>query len=149
MKKLKPNKDQALQYVYDLGIEGAAKELKITTEELENILEPKQVDYRLHKNNYQDIPINALVADVIANNYDYLRAKFVEDNKTLSFSQTDEDIFHSTLLKVMEDTEIIEDKILDHIAYKLNMIRFQIKQDHKAEKKCQSYINPNEEEQNQ
>ena len=51
----------------------------------------------------------------------------------LELSQTDEDIFHNTLLKVI--SEGIEDSILDHIEYRIKMLRYQTKMDHKQLKK--------------
>lgn len=35
----------------------------------------------------------------------------------------------------MEESDIIKDKVLEHIEYRLNMIRFQTKMDHKQLKK--------------
>lgn len=44
--------------------------------------------------------------------------------------QTSEDIFHNTLLKVMEELSDIDEKqILEYIDYKINMLNFQTKQD--------------------
>lgn len=46
--------------------------------------------------------------------------------------QTSEDIFHNTLLKVMEELSDIEEKqVLEYIDYKINMLNFQTKQDQK------------------
>lgn len=64
-----------------------------------------------------------------------MRTKFVGNTANLELSQTDEDIFHNTLLRVMEESDIIKDKVLEHIEYRLNMIRFQTKMDHKLLKK--------------
>lgn len=55
--------------------------------------------------------------------------------------QTSEDIFHTTLLKVMEElAELDEKQVLEYIDYKLKMVNFQIKQDQKELYKHQIYL---------
>ncbi len=55
--------------------------------------------------------------------------------------QTSEDIFHNTLIKVMEElSEIDEKQVLDYIDYRLKMVNFQIKQDQKELYKHQIYL---------
>lgn len=131
----KPTKDVLLQYIFDYGIEETARLLKITPEDIDKILNPTNDTVYIHKQNYKALPINSTVANVIANNYYRLRTKFVGNTTTLELSQTNEDIFHNTLLKVMEEPDVIEDKILEHIEYRLNMIRYQIKMDNRLLKK--------------
>lgn len=56
-------------------------------------------------------------------------------------SQTSEDIFHNTLLKVMEElSEIDESSLINYISYRLKMINFQTKQDQKELYKHQIYL---------
>ena len=63
--------------------------------------------------------------------------------------QNSEDIFHTTLLKVMEDlSEIDEKQVLEYIDYKLKMVNFQIKQDQKDLYKLQIYLEDANAEQN-
>lgn len=131
----KPTKDVLLQYVYDFGLEETARLLKITPNEIDKILNPINETIYIHKQSYKPVTINSTVAEVIANNYDRLRTKFVGNTTNLALSQTDEDIFHNTLLKVMEEPDVIEDKILEHIEYRINMVRFQTKMDNKLLKK--------------
>ncbi len=55
--------------------------------------------------------------------------------------QTSEDIFHNTLIKVMEElSEIDEIQVLNYIDYRLKMVNFQIKQDQKELYKHQIYL---------
>lgn len=55
--------------------------------------------------------------------------------------QDSEDIFHNTLIKVMEDLSALsEDQILEYIDYKFKMINFQIKQDQKELYKHQTIL---------
>lgn len=49
MKKLKPNKDTLLQYIFDYGIEKTCKLLHITEEEINSVLYPSKQDYGQHK----------------------------------------------------------------------------------------------------
>lgn len=54
-------------------------------------------------------------------------------------SQTTEDIFHNTLLKVMDElSEITEQMVLDQIDYRFKMIHFQTIQDQKSTHKTLS-----------
>jgi hypothetical protein len=65
----------------------------------------------------------------------------VKDKERLSMCQTSEDIFHTTLLKVMEGlAELDEKQVLEYIDYKLKMVNFQIKQDQKELYKHQIYL---------
>lgn len=140
----KPSKDVLLQYIFDFGIEEAARLLKITPVDIDKSLNPTNDTVYIHKQNYKPVAINSTVADVIASNYERLRTKFVGNTSNLKLSQTDEDIFHNTLLKVMEEPDVIEDKILEHIEYRLNMICYQIKMDNKLLKKVITNAVPTE-----
>ena len=73
--------------------------------------------------------MKANVAKVIAENYNQLRSQIVGNTQYLQLSQTDEDLFHNTLLKVI--SEGIEDNILEQIEYRIKMLRFQLKMDNK------------------
>ena len=79
---------------------------------------------------------NPSIAKVIADNYNYLKAKFVGNTTHLQLSLTDEDIFHNTLLKVI--SENIEGDILHQIEYRIKMIRFQLIMDNKQLKGIQT-----------
>ena len=128
MKKLKPSKEVLLQYLYDCGIEETCKLFHLTEDEFNSIIEPPKRDFFPHKYNYTIPEIKANIAKVIADNYIYLRSKFVGNTINLYLSQTDEDIFHNTLLKVISDG-IEEDNILKQIEYRINTIRYQTKLD--------------------
>jgi len=55
--------------------------------------------------------------------------------------QTSEDVFQTTLLKVLEElSEIDEKQVLEYIDYKLKLVDFQIKQDQKELYKHQMYL---------
>ena len=144
MKKQKPTKEEAIQYVFDYGIDKAGELFNITQTELEKIINPAPEDIYVHKTKYKDVGINTTVASVIAKNYDKLWDKYVSNTQHLQLSQTDEDIFHNTLLKVMEESEIIEDNILAYIDYKLNMVRYQTIMDNKQLKKIITNANTKE-----
>lgn len=142
MKKLRPDKETLLQYIYDYGIDRTSKILQIKIEDIEAIINPSPETYSEHKFNYPALETSAVVAKVIANNYERLRAKYVGNTTYLELSQTDEDIFHNTLLKVI--SEGIEDSILDHIEYRIKMLRYQTKMDHKQLKKLFTNAIPTE-----
>mgnify|MGYP000488762851 FL=1 len=101
MKKLKPSKEVLLQYLYDYGIKDTCKLLHITEKEFNSILEPSKREHSHHKYNYQISEIKPLIAKDISDNYNRLRSKFIGNTTNLQLSQTDEDIFHNTLLKIM------------------------------------------------
>ena len=136
MKKSKPDKDTLLQYIFDYGIEGTTKLLNVTESDIDSIFYPTNESYSQHKFIYTIKEVKANIAKVIAENYYQLRSKFVGNTTNLQLSQTDEDIFHNTLLKVI--SEGIEDNVLQQIEYRLNMLRFQLKMDNKQLKKIQT-----------
>jgi hypothetical protein len=72
MNKQKPTKEEAIQYIYDYGIDKAGELLKITQTELEKIINPAPEDIYVHKTKYKDVVINTAVASVVAKNYDQL-----------------------------------------------------------------------------
>lgn len=127
MRKLKPNKEVLLQYLYDYGIKGTCKLFHLTEEEFNSILEPSKREYSQHKYNYPLNKVNLKIAKDISDNYNRLRSKYVGNKTNLQLSQTDEDIFHNTLLKVM--SEGIEDNVVKQIEYRINMIKYQLKMD--------------------
>lgn len=135
MKNKKTSKEIVLQFIYDYGVAKSCILLDITPEELDAILNPPIEQIYIHKNNYKDLPLNSMVASVIANNYDKLYEKYVTNKGYLTLSQNDEDIFHETLLSIIEDPEVIENKILMYIDDKINMLKFRITMDNKLHKK--------------
>ena len=136
MKKLKPSKEVLLQYLYDYGIKDTCKLLHITEEEFNSILEPSKREYSHHTYNYQISEIKPLIAKDISDNYNRLRSKFIGNTTNLQLSQTDEDIFHNTLLKVISDG--IEDNVVKQIEYRLKMVRYQLQMDNKQLKGIQT-----------
>lgn len=124
-----------LQYIYDYGVAKTCILLDITPEELDAFLNPPIEQIYIHNHSYKDLPINSMVASVIANNYDELYQKYVSNKDQLTLSQTDEDLFHETLLMVIEDSDIIEDKILSYIDDKMKMIKFRNTMDNKLHRK--------------
>lgn len=142
MKKQKQTKETLLQYIYEFGVEKTCKMWGITEDQLEKVLNPvKDSNPRTKNINTNSVIIKAGVSEIISKNYSYMWSKYVKDKSSLSMCQTTEDIFHSTLLKVMEDlSEIEESKVLEYIDYKLKMINFQIKQNQKELYKHQTYL---------
>nr|DAD94591.1 MAG TPA: hypothetical protein [Siphoviridae sp. ctREU2] len=136
MKKLKPSKEVLLQYIYDYGIKDTCKLLHITEEDINSVLYPSKQEYSQHKYNYQIPEVKASIAKVISDNYNRLRSMYVGNTTNLQLSQTDEDIFHNTLLKVISDG--IEDNVLQQIEYRLKMVRYQLQMDNKQLKGIQT-----------
>ena len=122
MKKLKPSKEVLLQYLYDYGIKDTCKLLHITEEEFNSILEPSKREHSHHKYNYQISEIKPLIAKDISDNYNRLRSKFIGNTTNLQLSQTDEDIFHNTLLKVISDG--IEDNVVKPLLSVKNVMKY-------------------------
>ena len=135
MKKQKTSKEIVLQFIYDYGVAKSCILLDITPEELDAILNPPIEQIYIHKNNYKDLPLNSMVASVIANNYESLYQKYVTNKGYLTLSQNDEDIFHETLLSIIEDPEVIENKILRYIDDKIKIMKFRNTMDNKLHKK--------------
>ena len=130
-----------LQYIYDYGVAKTCNILDITPEELDAFLNPPIEQIYIHNHSYKDLPINSMVASIIANNYDELYQKYVSNKDQLTLSQTDEDLFHETLLMVIEDSDIIENNILRYIDDKIKMIKFRNKMDNKLHKKIFTDVN--------
>ena len=142
MKKQKPTKETLLQYIYDNGIENTCKNWNITEEQLDKILNPvADSNPKIRSVNSTPTIINAEVSNIISRNYSKLWSKYVKDKERLSMCQNSEDVFHNTLLKVMEElAELDEKQVLEYIDYKLKMVNFQIKQDQKELYKHQIYL---------
>ena len=78
---------------------------------------------------------------IIANNYNKLWSRFIKDKSKLSMSQNAEDIFHNTLLKIIEElSDINEEQIVEYISYRFRTISFQTIQDQKELYKHQIYL---------
>lgn len=135
-----------LQYIYDYGVAKTCILLDITPEELDAFLNPPIEQIYIHNHSYKDLPINSMVASVIANNYDELYQKYVSNKDQLTLSQTDEDLFHETLLMVIEDADIIENNILRYIDDKIKMIKFRNKMDNKLHRKIFNENMPEDEQ---
>jgi len=150
MKKQKQTKETLLQYIYEFGIESTCKQWGITENKLDKILNPEtNLAPKIRNLNTNSVAIKSEVSEIIANNYNTLYTKYVIERSKLSMCQNSEDIFHTTLLKVMEDlSEIDEKQVLEYIDYKLKMVNFQIKQDQKDLYKLQIYLEDANAEQN-
>ena len=150
MKKQKQTKETLLQYIYEFGIESTCKQWGITEDKLDKILNPEtNLAPKIRNLNTNSVAIKSEVSEIIANNYNTLYTKYVIERSKLSMCQNSEDIFHTTLLKVMEDlSEIDEKQVLEYIDYKLKMVNFQIKQDQKDLYKLQIYLEDANAEQN-
>lgn len=142
MNKQKPDKEIILQSLYDYGVESTCKQWSITEEEISNILYPKEKPapkIRTTKNVL--VVANEDISSIISKNYNKLWSKYVKDKGKLSMCQNAEDIFHNTLLKVLEESFIAsEEKVLEKINYLLNTANFQTKQDQKELYKHQIYL---------
>lgn len=142
MKKQKQNKETLLQYIFDYGVGDTCKQWCITEDELFKILNPV-IDSapKIRNVKSKSTTLNAEVANIISKNYTKLWDKYVKDKERLSMCQTSEDIFHTTLLKVMEElAELDEKQVLKYIDDKIKMVNYQIKQDQKELYKHQIYL---------
>jgi len=150
MKKQKQTKETLLQYIYEFGIEKTCNLWGITEDQLNKVLNPDiKSTPKIRNINTNSVAIKSEVSEIIANNYAQLYTKYVIDRSKLSMCQNSEDIFHTTLLKVMEDlSEIDEKQVLEYIDFKLKMVNFQIKQDQKDLYKLQIYLEDANAEQN-
>lgn len=142
MKKQKQNKETLLQYIFDYGIENTCKNWNITEEQLDKILNPIiDSDPKIRNVKSKSTTLNVEVSNIISKNYTKLWDKYVKDKERLSMCQTSEDVFHTTLLKVMEElAELDEKQVLIYIDEKLKMVNYQIKQDQKELYKLQIYL---------
>lgn len=142
MKKQKPTKETLLQYIFDNGVGDTCKQWCITEEELYKILNPV-IDSapKIRNVKSKSTTLNAEVANIISKNYNTLWSKYVKDKEKLSMCQTSEDVFQTTLLKVLEElSEIDEKQVLEYIDYKLKLVDFQVRQDQKQLYKHQIYL---------
>lgn len=109
-----------------------------------------------NRNRYKNKPHSDYVAAILANNYNRLLAEFSRSKYGNFQSMSYEDIFQETILYVIQDKrafKMSESAILDHFRYRYKMIRFQIIQDAKLERKtdynesiqCPTSINQGEE----
>jgi len=142
MKKQKQTKETLLQYIFDYGVENTCKDWNITEEQLDKRLNPvADSNPKIRNINSTPTIINVEVSNIISKNYTKLWDKYVKDKERLSMCQNSEDIFHTTLLKVMEElAELDEKQVLEYIDYKLKMVNFQINQDQKELYKHQIYL---------
>lgn len=142
MKKQKPTKETLLQYIFDNGVGETCKQWCITEEELYKILNPVLYSSpKIRTINTNSITINDEVANIIAKNYNELYNRYVKDKYKLSMCQSSDDIFHTTLLKVIEDLSVIEEvNVLKYIDYRLKMINFETIQHQKELYKHQIYL---------
>lgn len=69
MSKSQLTKETVLQYLYDYGEIEACNQLKLTSEELDMILNPTNDTIYIHKQNFKSVTINSAVAEIIASNY--------------------------------------------------------------------------------
>lgn len=122
MRNTKPSRQDILYYIYEKGLESTSKLYNISKEEIENIISPPINRYIYeHKTQKRRANINNFVSSVIEKNYKYLHDKFVNDKNTLRLSQSKEDVFQNTILKVIESPDIIENNIIEYIERKLNI----------------------------
>jgi hypothetical protein len=114
----------------------------MTEEEIDGILNPSLKNApKIRSYGSDHIEIDTSVSQVIEKNYQKLKDKYVTESTKLAMCQDSEDIFHNTLIKVMEELSALsEEQVLDYIDYKFKMINFQTKQDQKELYKHQTYF---------
>ena len=142
MKNSKPSKEELLQYIYDNSIEEACKQWQITEDIIWNIINPhRSFAPKVRTYGNKIVAIKDELNHIIANNYNKLWSRFIKDKSKLSMSQNAEDIFHNTLLKIIEElSDINEEQIVEYISYRFKTISFQTIQDQKELYKHQIYL---------
>ncbi len=103
--KFKIDRNIALEYIYLYGFSKAANILKITEEMLDNIINDVRSEWKKpHINiNAKVDYINPKISEFIENNYNELYSKYVKNTEYNVFYQNDEDIFHTSLIKLCSE----------------------------------------------
>lgn len=142
MRKLKPNKQTLLQFIYDYGMKQTCQILNITEQEVTNILYPiNKTSPKISSQKSKPLIVKEELSNIISRNYNKLFKKYVKNKDILSMCQNSEDVFHNTLITAMEEiSQIDETFIMDYIEFKLKQIDLRIKQDQKELYKHQIYL---------
>ena len=138
---MKKNVDREIanQYIYDYGWDGALEILEITEEEMHLILDDSPKDWKkphLNKNANLEY-INPNISKYIEKNYEKLKDKYVKTVDNNILFQSDEDIFHTSLIKLCNDlsnpTESKLNKEFDRI-YRISKWQYQKEHNHIKQK---------------
>ena len=100
--KKKIDKDVAVEYIYEYGIEKAALLLETTEDKLELIVDGKGAEWQkphINKNAKIDY-LNPKINEFIERNYYKLHNEYVKNKSQSIFWQDDEDVFHNSLIKL-------------------------------------------------
>ena len=136
------NKEILLQYVFDYGLEKACNMLKISTEKADELINPKPSEnvYYERKMLKKRNSVNALMSQIIADNYNELYKEFVKNNDYMIISQSDEDVFHNVLTALLEDPTDVNDNMLNYIKSKINAAKQRHIADNKSYKKVMDNV---------
>ena len=135
--KKRIDKEVAIEYIYEYGWYKAAELLKITEDELDIIINDTVSDWKKpHINVNATVEyINPRISDFINKNYSELYSKYVKNIEYNVCWQNDEDILHTSLIKLCAelsnptDSEIKQkfDKIYKESKRRYEMNNRQIK----------------------
>lgn len=103
--KNKVNRETAIEYVYEYGWEKASKIFNISEQELDNIVNDVRSDWKKpHINvNARIDYINPKISEFINKHYSELYQKYVKNKDYNILYQNDEDILHTSLIKLCSE----------------------------------------------
>lgn len=103
--KKKIDKDVAIEYIYEYGWSKAAELLRITEEELDSVINDELENWKKpHINVNATIDyINPRISEFIDKNYSELYSKYVKNTEYNVCWQNDEDILHTSLIKLCSE----------------------------------------------
>ena len=108
MKKNKklPSREVAIDYVYEYNWKQAAELLKITEQQLDNIINGLKTDWKKpHINENATVEyVNPHISKFVNKHYSMLHTKYVKNILCNIYYQNDEDVFHTALIKLCSDT---------------------------------------------
>lgn len=107
-KKNAISREEVLQYIYDYGKEEAGRLLRLTEEQIDEILYPAvQKEVWMHKWDYDIKDVKPEVARAIAGCYDEIKREMISgrDRDCSLLGMGGEDYFHNALMRVMKDND--------------------------------------------
>lgn len=119
--KKKIDRETALEYIYEFGWSESAKIFGITEEILENIVEERTADWKKpHINVNATIDyINPKIAEYIDKHYSEWYNKFVKNKDKSIFYQNDEDVFHTSLIKLCSELSNPSESLIESMFEKI------------------------------
>lgn len=119
--KNKIDRETAVEYIYEYGLTEAAKLLNVTEEDLDNVVNDVITEWKKpHINVNATIDnINPKISEYIEKHYSEWYDKYVKNIDTNIFWQNDEDIFHTSLIKLCSDLSNPSDTLIEKMFSKI------------------------------